>query len=122
MTLNTIAVITGFSESTVSRSTSNKYIATPSGIYELKYFLSSSLSSTRVVGDDISSTKAKEIIRQIVLSEDPDAILSDDDITEQLGKFNISIARRTVAKYREALDIPTSAVRKRNRAISGNNG
>jgi RNA polymerase sigma-54 factor len=122
MTLNTIAVITGFNESTVSRSTSNKYIATPSGIYELKYFFSSSLSSTRAVGDDISSTKAKEIIRQIVLSEDPDAILSDDDITEQLGKFNISIARRTVAKYREALDIPTSAVRKRNRAISGNNG
>ncbi len=121
MTLNTIATITGFNESTVSRSTSNKYIATPSGIYELKYFFSSSLSSTRAIGDDISSTKAKEIIRQIILGEDPDAIFSDDDIAEQLAKFNIRIARRTVAKYREALDIPTSAIRKRNRVISGNN-
>ena len=74
-----------------------------------------------LITTNISSTKAKEIIRQIVLSEDPDAILSDDDITEQLAKFNISIARRKVAKYREALDIPTSAVRKRNRVISTNN-
>ncbi len=121
MTLNTIAEITSLNESTISRSTSNKYIATPTGIYELKYFFSSSLSSTRTIEDDVSSTKAKEIIRQIVLSEDPDAILSDDDITEQLFKFNIKIARRTVAKYREALDIPTSAVRKRNRSFSFNN-
>jgi len=121
MTLNTIAEITSLNESTISRSTSNKYIATPTGIYELKYFFSSSLSSTRTIEDDVSSTKAKEIIRQIILSEDPDAILSDDDITEQLFKFNIKIARRTVAKYREALDIPTSAVRKRNRSISFNN-
>lgn len=117
MTLNKIAVITGFNESTVSRSTSNKYISTPSGIYELKYFFSSSLSNTRTVGEDVSSTKAKEIIRQIILSEG-DEILSDDDIAEQLSKFNISIARRTVAKYREAIGIPTSAIRKRNRAIS----
>jgi RNA polymerase sigma-54 factor len=118
MTLNKIASETGLNESTVSRSTSNKYIATPSGIYELKYFFSSGLSNVRDVGDDISSTKVKEIIKQIVMSEDPDHILSDDDISEQLSKFNISIARRTVAKYREAVGIPTSSVRKRNRVIS----
>lgn len=118
MTLNKIAAETGLNESTVSRSTSNKYIATPSGIYELKYFFSSGLSNVRDVGDDISSTKVKEIIKQIVMSEDPDNILSDDDISEQLSKFNISIARRTVAKYREAVGIPTSSIRKRNRSIS----
>lgn len=118
MTLNKIAAETGLNESTVSRSTSNKYIATPSGIYELKYFFSSGLSNVRDVGEDVSSTKVKEIIKQIIMSEDPDHILSDEDISEQLSKFNICIARRTVAKYREAVGIPTSSVRKRNRFIS----
>lgn len=116
MTLNKIAEITGFNESTISRSTSNKYISTPNGIFELKYFFSSSLSTTRTAGENISSTKAKEIIKQIILSEEDD-ILSDDDISEQLAKFNISVARRTVAKYREALGIPTSSVRKRNKRL-----
>lgn len=114
MTLNKIAVLTDFNESTVSRATSNKYIGTPSGIYELKYFFSSSLPSTRAVGEEVSSTKAKEIIRQLILTEEVNNILSDDEITEQLAKFNIKIARRTVAKYRESLGIPTSSERKRN--------
>jgi RNA polymerase sigma-54 factor len=117
MTLSKIAQITGFNESTISRSTANKYISAPSGIYELKYFFSSSLSNTRSVGEDVSSTKAKEIIRQIILSEESDNILSDDEISDQLHKFNISIARRTVAKYREAIGIPTSSTRKRQRAL-----
>lgn len=119
MTLNKIAALTGFNESTVSRSTANKYISTPSGIFELKYFFSSSLGTTRAAGENVSSTKAKEIIKQIILSEEADNILSDDDISEQLSKFNISIARRTVAKYRESIGIPTSSVRKRNKALSG---
>lgn len=119
MTLNKIAALTGFNESTVSRSTANKYISTPSGIFELKYFFSSSLGTTRAAGENVSSTKAKEIIKQIILSEETDNILSDDDISEQLSKFNISIARRTVAKYRESIGIPTSSVRKRNKALSG---
>lgn len=119
MTLNKIAVITGFNESTVSRSTSNKYISTPAGIFELKYFFSSSLGTARASEENVSSTKAKEIIKQIIMSEEPDNILSDDDISEQLSRFNISIARRTVAKYREAIGIPTSSVRKRNKLISG---
>jgi RNA polymerase sigma-54 factor len=117
MTLNKIAAITGFNESTISRSTANKYIATPSGIFELKYFFSSSLGTTRAAGENVSSTKAKEIIRQIILSEESDNILSDDDISDQLSKFNISIARRTVAKYREAIGIPTSSARKRRKVL-----
>ncbi|MDP4709057.1 MAG: RNA polymerase factor sigma-54 [Rickettsiaceae bacterium] len=119
MTLNKIAAITDFNESTISRSTAHKYISTPTGIFELKYFFSSSLNTTRNSGDNISSTKAKEIIKQLIMSEESDHILSDDDISEQLSKFNISIARRTVAKYREAIGIPTSSVRKRNKMIAG---
>jgi len=117
MTLNKIAASTGFNESTISRSTANKYISTPSGIFELKYFFSSSLGTTRAAGENVSSTKAKEIIKQIILSEESDDILSDDNISDQLSKFNISIARRTVAKYREAIGIPTSSARKRKKAL-----
>ena len=118
MTLNKIAASTGFNESTISRSTANKYISTPSGIFELKYFFSSSLGTTRAAGENVSSTKAKEIIKQIILSEESDHILSDDDISDQLSKFNISIARRTVAKYREAIGIPPSSVRKRKKTLA----
>ncbi|NRB10844.1 MAG: RNA polymerase factor sigma-54 [Rickettsiaceae bacterium] len=119
MTLNDIAAITGFNESTVSRSTSNKYISAPSGIYELKYFFSSSLGNTRAIGSDVSSTKAKELIKQIIMSEGNN-ILSDDEISEELKKFNIRIARRTVAKYRESLGIPTSSERKKNKFFARN--
>tara|TARA_B110000503_G_C7166927_1_gene422390 strand:+ start:3161 stop:4531 length:1371 start_codon:yes stop_codon:yes gene_type:complete len=119
MTLNKIAAITDFNESTISRSTAHKYISTPTGIFELKYFFSSSLGTTRNSGDNISSTKAKEIIKQLIINEESGHILSDDDISEQLSKFNISIARRTVAKYRETIGIPTSSIRKRNKIISG---
>lgn len=121
MTLNTIAAKADFNESTVSRSTANKYISTPSGIYELKYFFSSSLSSTRAIGSDVSSTKVKELIKQIVLSEEVDEILSDDDIAEQLKSFSVNIARRTVAKYREAIGIPTSSVRRKQKLLGENN-
>ncbi len=114
LTLNDIAVKTEFNESTVSRSTANKYIATPSGIFELKYFFSSSINTSRSSSDNVSSTKVKEIMKQIIASEEPSNVLSDDDIAEQLTKFNISIARRTVAKYREFLKIPTSSARKRS--------
>lgn len=118
MTLNYIASKTDFNESTVSRSTANKYIATPSGIYELKYFFSSSLSSTRAIGADVSSTKVKELIKQIIMSEDPESVLSDDEIAIQLKSFSVSIARRTVAKYREAIGIPTSSLRKKTNLLS----
>lgn len=117
LTLNKIAEITELNESTISRCTANKYISTPSGIYELKYFFSSSLSSTRSSTDDISSTKVKEIIKQIILHEEQGAVLSDEEIAEQLKKFNIKVARRTVAKYREAAGLPTSAQRKRQQNL-----
>jgi RNA polymerase sigma-54 factor len=113
LTLNKIAEMTGFNESTISRSTANKYISAPNGIYELKYFFSSSLGNTKSAGSNISSTKVKEIIKQLILHEEPDNILSDDDIAVELKKFNIKIARRTVAKYREAAGVATSAYRKR---------
>ncbi|PCJ29419.1 MAG: RNA polymerase sigma-54 factor [Rickettsiales bacterium] len=118
MTLNEIAAITGFNESTISRSTANKYISTPTGIFELKYFFSSSLGTTRSASDNVSSTKVKEIIKQIIASEEDGEILSDDEISEQLSKFNISIARRTVAKYREAIGLPSSSIRKRNKQMA----
>ena len=117
LTLNRIAEMTGFNESTISRSTANKYISAPNGIYELKYFFSSSLGNTKSAGGNVSSTKVKEIIKQLIQSEEPDNILSDDDISLELQKFNIKIARRTVAKYREAAGIPTSAYRKRQHNI-----
>ena len=75
MTLTKIAASTGFNESTISRSTANKYISTPSGIFELKHFFSSSIGTTRAAGKNVSSTKAKEIIRQIILSKENDNIL-----------------------------------------------
>lgn len=117
LTLSRIAELTGFNESTVSRATANKYIASPSGIYELKYFFSSSLSNIIKAGSDVSSTKVKELIKQLIASEELDNILSDDEIASQLKKFNVNIARRTVAKYREALGIESSGGRKRQAVL-----
>ncbi len=115
MTLNDIAIKADLNESTVSRSTSNKYISTPSGIYELKYFFSSGLASTRASSQNVSSTKVKELIKQIIMAEEQDEAFSDDEIAEQLKSFSVSVARRTVAKYRELLDIPPASKRKKNR-------
>jgi RNA polymerase sigma-54 factor len=114
LTLVDIARITGLNESTISRSTAKKYIQTPNGVYELKYFFSSGLSSTKHLVDAVSSTKVKEIIKQIILSEEQGNVLSDDAIAYELKKFNIKIARRTVAKYREEAGFPTSAMRKKS--------
>jgi len=111
--LNRIAEITNLDESTISRSTVNKYISAPSGIYELKYFFSSHLANSKSLEDDVSSAKAQEIIRQIILNEDRDNVLADNEIALELKKFNITIARRTVAKYREKIGYKTSAMRKR---------
>ncbi|WP_316355098.1 RNA polymerase factor sigma-54 [Candidatus Trichorickettsia mobilis] len=113
LTLAMIAEITSLNESTISRSIANKYISTPEGIYELKYFFSSALSGTKTTGTTVSSTKVKELIKQIINSENQECILSDDEIAAELQKFNIKIARRTVAKYRESMELPTSAIRKK---------
>ena len=98
-------------ESTISRVVSNKYMYSPRGILELKYFFSSSIHKT--TGDAIASKSVKDTIRKIIGVEDPKNPLSDCDIAKQLGGSGISIARRTVAKYREMMGILPSPKRKK---------
>ena len=112
ITMADIAVDCSMNESTISRAIANKYISTPMGVFELKFFFSSSVDS-RQGTSSVSSTKIKELIKNLISAEGSDHILSDDDLSEELLKFNIKVARRTVAKYREALNIPSSASRKR---------
>lgn len=97
-------------ESTISRVTTNKYVHTPQGIYELKYFFNSSIS--RVGGETIASESVRRHIQELVSSEDAKAPLSDQQLVKLLKERDIRIARRTVAKYREMLRIPASSKRK----------
>jgi RNA polymerase sigma-54 factor len=112
LVLRDIALATELHESTVSRVTSNKYIATPRGIFELKYFFTSSLPA-RTPGVVVSSESVRSRIRHLVGGENAQAPLSDDRIVDLLKGEGIEIARRTVAKYREAMRIPSSAERRR---------
>jgi RNA polymerase sigma-54 factor len=98
-------------ESTVSRVTTNKYVHTPQGVFELKYFFDSSINS--MVGDSVASESVKEHIKNIVKSENKFKPCSDQDIANYLKNFNIMVARRTVAKYRETLGILPSRKRKK---------
>ena len=97
-------------ESTVSRVTTNKYVHTPQGIYELKYFFNSSIGC--VDGDAVASESVKEKIRKIISNENPTKPMSDQRIAEELKSANIDIARRTVTKYREAMNILSSTKRR----------
>ena len=97
-------------ESTVSRVTTNKYVHTPQGIYELKYFFNSSIS--RVHGEALASESVKERIRKIIAEEDSSRPVSDQRIVEMLKESDIDIARRTVTKYREAMNILASTKRR----------
>ena len=110
MVLRDVAADIGMAESTVSRVTANKYAYTPHGIFELKYFFTSSVNSHR--GDPVSSTVVQEKIRQIISTENPRKPLSDDGIAKILQTRGIDIARRTVAKYREKAGIPSSSNRR----------
>jgi RNA polymerase sigma-54 factor len=113
LTLKDIAEVIEMHESTVSRVTNNKYIGTPRGIFELKYFF-----STALVSDDGSSHSAESIkarIQSLTDNEDPKKVLSDDKIVDILKEEGIDIARRTVAKYREALHIPSSVQRRKQK-------
>jgi len=112
LVLRDIALATGLHESTVSRVTSNKYIATPRGIFELKYFFTSALPS-RTPGAVVSSESVRSRIRHLVDGESSAQPLSDDRIVDMLKGEGVDIARRTVAKYREAMRIPSSAERRR---------
>jgi RNA polymerase sigma-54 factor len=108
--LRDVAEDIGMHESTVSRVTTNKYVHTPQGIFELKYFFNSGIARTN--GDDLASEAVKLKIKQIIGSEDPRHPHSDQKIVELLGDQNIEIARRTVAKYREQLRILSSSKRR----------
>jgi RNA polymerase sigma-54 factor len=113
LNLKTVAEAIGMHESTVSRVTSNKYLATPRGVFEMKFFFTSAINST----DGASSHSAEAVrhkIRQMIDGETADqVVLSDDRIVELLKEAGVDIARRTVAKYREALRIPSSVERRR---------
>ncbi len=111
MVLRDVAEDIGMHESTVSRVTSNKYVHTPQGIYELKFFFNSSIK--RLQGTDIASESVKDKIRTIVAEENPKNPYSDQEIVELLRRDNIEIARRTVAKYREQLGVLPSSKRKK---------
>ena len=111
MVLKDVAIDIGMHESTVSRATANKYVHTPQGIFELKYFFTSSLRAGDG-SDDVSAESVKERIREIIGGEDHRRPLSDQQIAEMLAKENVDIARRTVAKYREMMSILPSSKRR----------
>jgi RNA polymerase sigma-54 factor len=112
LNLRAIAEAISMHESTVSRVTANKFMATPRGTYELKYFFTAAIQSAEG-GEAHSAEAVRHHIRDLIDNETPQAILSDDRIVEILRKTGIDIARRTVAKYREAMRIPSSVERRR---------
>ncbi len=117
LNLRTIAEVVGIHESTVSRVTSNKYVATPRGVFELKYFFTSALGAADG-GDDYSSEAVREQLRDLIENESPEAVLSDDKLVEILRRSGVDIARRTVAKYRDAMGIPSSVQRRRAKRMA----
>ena len=114
LNLKAVADAIQMHESTVSRVTANKYMATNRGSFELKYFFTASIASADG-GEAHSAEAVRHHIKQLIDSEDPVSILSDDTIVERLRKSGIDIARRTVAKYREAMRIPSSVQRRRDK-------
>ncbi|MBP2235859.1 RNA polymerase sigma-54 factor [Sinorhizobium kostiense] len=114
LNLRIIADAIKMHESTVSRVTSNKYMLTPRGLFELKYFFTVSIGSAEN-GDAHSAESVRHRIRTMIAQETADGVLSDDDIVDVLKEGGIEIARRTVAKYREAMNIPSSVQRRREK-------
>jgi len=108
--LREIADELGLHESTVSRVTNKKYMLTPRGIYELKYFFGSHVSTEN--GGACSATAIRALIKQLIAEENPKKPLSDNQLSAILGKQGIVVARRTIAKYREGLNIPAASQRK----------
>lgn len=117
LTLKDIADAVGMHESTISRVTTNKYLGTARGNFELRYFFTSSIASTQGA-KDISSKTVQHYIEELIGAEDPAKPLSDDALMVLLQQKGMDVARRTVAKYREAMNIPTSATRKRAHKMS----
>jgi len=118
LNLKTVADAIKMHESTVSRVTSNKYMQTPRGIFELKFFFTSAIASSGD-GEAHSSEAVRHRIKQLIDAETAEGVLSDDRIVELLRDDGIDIARRTVAKYREAMRIPSSVQRRREKRLLG---
>jgi RNA polymerase sigma-54 factor len=114
LNLKTVADAIGMHESTVSRVTANKYMATSRGIFELKYFFTSAIAAADG-GEAHSAEAVRHRIRQLIDGESAADVLSDDTIVEKLRSIGIDIARRTVAKYRDAMRIPSSVQRRREK-------
>ena len=114
LNLKTIADAIGMHESTVSRVTSNKYLSSPRGLFEFKYFFTASIAA-RTGNESHSAESVRFRIKQLIDQESPEDVLSDDAIVAKLKSANVVIARRTVAKYRESLRIPSSVDRRREK-------
>lgn len=112
LTLKEIADELNLHESTISRVVNQKYIQTPQGVFELKYFFSSFVNSTNNDGETISALATKAMIKDLIAAENPKKPLSDNKIAELLNQKGVAVARRTVTKYREAIKIPTAGKRK----------
>jgi RNA polymerase sigma-54 factor len=119
MNLKSVAEQVGLHESTISRVTANKFLVCPRGIFEMKYFFTSAIASSQ--GSDFahSAEAVRHHIKTMIESEKVDDVLSDDALVDKLKKLGIDIARRTVAKYREAMHIPSSAMRRREMRALG---
>jgi RNA polymerase sigma-54 factor len=118
LTLRTVAEAISMHESTVSRVTSNKYLSCERGTFELKYFFTSGVGA--IDGEGGASAEAvKAAIRTLIDAEDPKAILSDDTLVDLLKEKGFELARRTVAKYREAIGLGSSVQRRRAKALAG---
>jgi len=121
LNLRTVADAIGMHESTVSRVTANKYMLTPRGVFELRYFFTASIASAEG-GEAHSSEAVRDRIKQLIDEEKPADVLSDDAIVDMLREGGVDIARRTVAKYREGMNIPSSVQRRREKRALANAG
>jgi RNA polymerase sigma-54 factor len=122
LNLKTVADAIGMHESTVSRATANKYMNTPRGVFEMRYFFTVAIAASGE-GESHSSEAVRDRIRELIEAEEMSCVLSDDTIVDRLKEEGIDIARRTVAKYREAMNIPSSVQRRREkRARAGLKG
>lgn len=118
LNLKMVADVIGMHESTVSRVTSNKYMSTPRGLFEFKYFFTAAIAA-HSGGEAHSAEAVRHRIKQMIDQEDANAVLSDDAIVLRLKQQNVEIARRTVAKYRESLRIASSVERRREKLAAG---